>query len=625
MVKNICDNTNKVEAIYEAYTGLIRGERAFNLSSDMTTDLSNDNLSGKSFERYSQAHFSKKIGQGFKIQFNSIIDMLHQSCLQASTHVDLLLNLFNQEQESPRRMKRQAGVLGGISLLLGIYNSYEIYQLSSKVDQIEQAEKHIVTSVKHVIEQTSYLAEDVKNIDRRLNQLSEESSFREFENELTAMAQLQLYASNQQLIDITRTIDSIYDAFSGKFSPKLVKTKDLATALSRLEVKAFKSGFKLISASIPHLFEMQTSMITHIAEQEIDLVLHIPARTVNSGLSLFKILPIPFPIPRGDNPSSASSWTITHENNYIVANQPQSVYYEVTEQQLNDCIMISKDYYCRQLLQQTPKATTTCLMAIFRSEFHNIHRLCNIEIQQTKEQAIPLNRFQILMYSPKQKIIISCGKETEKEKTIQTVEGLVIISMPHSIPCELISTRFKLKTFPYLEEAFDSTSVAIDVPINKILNASESHLNLALTSLESKGIHEITLEQAKHELEEIKFRSDQGTKSMIIFGSLGLLLLIIGLAILYIKRKQLGPPRQDMKNTTTRARFRSHATWFPPTEEGETLHNNFSTPGPSDLGTSFNTDEIALSTSELSTQAQALQELEEINKSPYAQPRRKKI
>ena len=170
-----------------------------------------------------------------------------------------------------------------------------------------------------------------------------------------------------------------------------------------------------------------------------------------------KILPIPFPIPRGDNPSSASSWTITHENNYIVANQPQSVYYEGTEQQLNDCIMISKDYYCRQLLQQTPKATTTCLMAIFRSEFHNIHRLCNIEIQQTKEQAIRLNRFQILMYSPKQKIIISCGKETEKEKTIQTIEGLVIISMPHSIPCELISTRFKLKTFPYLEEAFDST------------------------------------------------------------------------------------------------------------------------------------------------------------------------
>lgn len=147
MVKNLCDNANKVEAVYEAYTGLIRGEQAFNLSSDMTTDLSNDNISNKPFERYSQAHISKKIGQGFKIQFNPMIDMLHQSCLQATTHVDLLLNLFNQEQDSPRRKKRQAGVLGGISLLLGIYNSYEIHQLSSKVDQIEQAEKDIVTSV----------------------------------------------------------------------------------------------------------------------------------------------------------------------------------------------------------------------------------------------------------------------------------------------------------------------------------------------------------------------------------------------------------------------------------------------------------------------------------------------
>ena len=70
--------------------------------------------------------------------------------------------------------------------------------------------------------------------------------------------------------------------------------------------------------------------------------------------------------------------------------------------------------------------------------------------------------------------------------------------------------------------------------------------------------------------------------------------------------------------------FRSHATWIPPTDERETIQLNVSTPGSSDLGTSFNTDEITLSNSELSSQAQALQELEEINKSPYAQPRRKK-
>ena len=133
MVENICNNANKVEAIYDAYTSLIKGEQAFNLSSDMSTDLSNDNLSGMPFKRYSQAHISKKIGQGFRIQFNSMIDMLHQSCSQATAHVDLLLTLFNQEQEPEGRKRRQAGVLGGISLLLGVYNSYEIYLLSSKL------------------------------------------------------------------------------------------------------------------------------------------------------------------------------------------------------------------------------------------------------------------------------------------------------------------------------------------------------------------------------------------------------------------------------------------------------------------------------------------------------------
>ena len=79
-----------------------------------------------------------------------------------------------------------------------------------------------------------------------------------------------------------------------------------------------------------------------------------------------------------------------------------------------------------------------------------------------------------------------------------------------------------------------------------------------------------------------------------------------------------------IQNTNARTRFRSHATWIPPTDERETIQLNASTPGSSDLGTSFNTDEITLSNSELSSQAQALQELEEINKSPYAHPRRKK-
>ena len=70
--------------------------------------------------------------------------------------------------------------------------------------------------------------------------------------------------------------------------------------------------------------------------------------------------------------------------------------------------------------------------------------------------------------------------------------------------------------------------------------------------------------------------------------------------------------------------FRSHATWIPRTDERETIQMNVSTPGSSYLGISFNTDEITLSNSELSSQAHAIQKLEEINKSPYAQPRRKK-
>ena len=159
--------------------------------------------------------------------------MLDQGCNQAHNTVDLLVHLFKPKDEDKRIRKRQAGPLAALSLLLGIYNTYEIHQLSSTVDQIGQNQKHLLSAVKHIVEQTSFLAEDIKSMDDRLKQLQKDASFREFENELLAMAQLQIYASHQQLHDVERTLDSIYDGFAGKFSPKLVKTKHYKTPWRR--------------------------------------------------------------------------------------------------------------------------------------------------------------------------------------------------------------------------------------------------------------------------------------------------------------------------------------------------------------------------------------------------------
>ena len=53
----------------------------------------------------------------------------------------------------------------------------------------------------------------------------------------------------------------------------------------------------MISASLPHLFEMQTSLLVHVNKDKIDLVVHIPSVAVNIDLQVYKMLTIPCPIP----------------------------------------------------------------------------------------------------------------------------------------------------------------------------------------------------------------------------------------------------------------------------------------------------------------------------------------
>ena len=61
-------------------------------------------------------------------------------------------------------------------------------------------------------------------------------------------------------------------------------------------------------------------------------------------------------------------------------NKAQAIYYEMTEQEFAKYQLISKKYYCRQLIQKKRRSTQTCLMAMYRSEIPLINKLCTIRI-----------------------------------------------------------------------------------------------------------------------------------------------------------------------------------------------------------------------------------------------------
>ena len=175
----VCHEAETLSILFNEYSsGNVAENKTFKLSPKMSKDMMNDNLAKVPFERFSPDHVKKKVGQTFSIYFATVLDMLQKGCMQILDTMALATQLFKQDEPPGGRQKRQ--ILGGFALLLGAYNQYELHQLSSTVDQVKQAQLHIVSAVQMQIKQTESLEEEIQSLDGKLQQLQIDTSFFEF-------------------------------------------------------------------------------------------------------------------------------------------------------------------------------------------------------------------------------------------------------------------------------------------------------------------------------------------------------------------------------------------------------------------------------------------------------------
>ena len=540
---SICSKSRQLRNIFETYTsGRFQTSATYNISSKMRLDVANDNISKQPFRRFSPEHLSHKVGKPFIVYFATILQMLEQGCDQINSIIQLAVNLFKRNQQHHRE-KRQ--LLGGLSLLMGIYNTYELEQLSSRMSSINSNQDHLIAAVKHEVEQTTKLTEEMTRLDKQLIKLQRDVSFREYETRLTAILSLQLYVTHAQIHDASRTIDALYEAFAGRFSPKLVKSSSLRQGLKELEIKALKAGFRLVSNSITHIFEMTSSIYIHHDSGDIDVICHLPATADAEKLQVYQIFPIPFPLPSpsrdnaGATPST-NSWNIDHGDKLIVANQAAAIYYEMSKEELHDGTLIASSYFCRQLIQRKQSSTSSCLMAIFLSDFKMVHKLCQIKIRAIDEIAISINKFQILMFTKKQQAFISCKQQNHLKplEYDQTIEGLVMISLPRHTTCSFATEKYRLQTLPYLETTVEASAIQIDVPVSVLLNTSAQEIEAAIKSLEERAITTFSLEDAKEEMRQIQYRSNDSKRTIALTAVIAALSLTVAAMLFAAYRRR---------------------------------------------------------------------------------------
>ena len=102
-----------------------------------------------------------------------------------------------------------------------------------------------------------------------------------------------------------------------------MKSSTLSQGLKELEIKALKAGFRLVSNSTTHIFEMTSSIYIHHDSEDIDVICHLQATADAEKLQEYQIFPIQFPLPSPSRDNvratpSSNRWNIDRGNNFIV-------------------------------------------------------------------------------------------------------------------------------------------------------------------------------------------------------------------------------------------------------------------------------------------------------------------
>ena len=388
MVETVCDRSERIENFFMAYS---KGKLSY--------------MHAEILQRYKNANdavLEERIGRkSFRVHMQSSIMLLRQSCFHANGIARLALDLLRRNTDD--KDKRQ--ILGAAALLFSMYNREELNELSSKVSSTVQNQKHIVHGMEMVMNETDKIKGNMLDLEQEFDQLQRNLSMLEFEHSITELTLLALHENHVDIHEIERLTDVIYTGFHGRLSPKIVTGDTLREALKDVENRAYEQGFRLISNTLTHIYEMDTSVLYH-SDGTCDYICHIPIVAIEAELKVLELYDIPFVLhdekTEDKTKEGSKVWSVETGQNYIVSNAAHSVFYEIDFKELASCKKINQRYFCDQIISRKSTVIDSCLLAIYRQVLHLISKLCRINIEYVKEKAVALNRNQIVLYSQEQ-------------------------------------------------------------------------------------------------------------------------------------------------------------------------------------------------------------------------------
>ena len=295
-------------------------------------------------------------------------------------------------------------------------------------------------------------------------------------------------------------VDGISEALAGRLTSKFISLLDLKDNLKRLKNKASSHGFRLSATSTLEIPYLPTTIVLN--STHINVLISVPIESSSSEfiLSAFESSPIAIEIN-----NETHYLTVKPEKKYLAVNAVSNQYIELSDADLNDCIMFSKHYHCPSLVQSAPTAST-CLLSLYNNNFKEIRRLCPTFVSKHLIYGKKFNNNQFLIIDTDSKVL----KITHDRKRQETrkFSGSEIIQLSQGMS---VATKNLFVSRTHILTDFDTIASDLQVlenspPINlKDLNLFHEHINIDLKALKAidKDLNQVGTSLPTHEVKRI--------------------------------------------------------------------------------------------------------------------------
>lgn len=280
-----------------------------------------------------------------------MLGLLNRLCSQSLENSQLLDEILGGQPitVASNRGKRQAlvAIAAGLSLLFSGYNTYELQQISSEVDQINSNQHHLVKAVEGLTGVIKRIEEQQQRVRIELLSISYKIRLRNFEMELIQLGQLVVSYAQEQLHYQQQIHEGIYEALGQTLSPKLIEPQTMRTALTDIANQAMTHGYSTLAKVVLHLFELPVSIYRTKNGDILDVFIHVPLYEAALRATIWKREQIPFPLDQvlsreNEDHVTHTVWNIA-DTSEVVAEDDEKSTTSFPKADLDDCIRLGDD------------------------------------------------------------------------------------------------------------------------------------------------------------------------------------------------------------------------------------------------------------------------------------------